>query len=384
MKEIRVGLVGYGFMGKSHSNAYLKVAKFFPMQVKPVMKVVCEMDESRAKFAQENWGWEKYETDVHKLINSGEIDLLDITTPNNSHGPIAIAAAQKGLAVACEKPLAMNSDEARKMVSAVKKANVPNMVWFNYRRCPAIGLAKQIINEGRIGRIYHVRAVYLQEWIMDPNFPLVWRLNKNTAGSGAHGDLNAHIIDLARYLAGDFDEVVGIQETFIKERPLVAESGALAAKGGKKKGTVTVDDATLFLAKFKDGAIGTFEATRFAGGRKNHNRIEINGSKGSLVFNFERMNELEYFTMSDPPHLQGFRTILATDAKHPYMFAWWPAGHLIGYEHTFINQAYDLITGIAKRKKLEPNFEDALKVQQVLDAVSLSAKEGKWIKVDKM
>ncbi len=384
MKEIRVGLVGSGFMGRTHSNAYLKVAKFFPMKVKPVMTAVCDMVEPAAKAAKENWGWERYETDAMKLINSGDVDLIDITTPNNAHKAIAIAAAKKGLAVACEKPLAMNSKEAREMVAAVKKAGVPNMVFFNYRRCPAIALAKQIIKEGRIGRIYHVRAVYLQDWIMDPNFPLVWRLDKKLAGSGPHGDLNAHIIDLAQHLAGPIDQVTGCQETFIKERPLVTQSGSLSAKGGKKKGKVTVEDAMLFLARFKDGALGSFEATRFAGGRRNHNRIEINGSKGSLVFNFERMNELEFFSMTDPPHLQGFKTILATDPSHPYMHAWWPAGHLIGYEHTFINQVYDLITGIVSKKKLEPDFEDALRVQQVLDAVSLSVKDGKWVKVNKM
>ncbi len=385
MSTIRVGIIGAGFMGKAHSNAYLNLAKFFPLKEKPAMKIACDTDEPRLKQFTENWGWEKYVTDYKKMIQSGEIDLLDISTPNISHKEIALMAAEKGIHIACEKPLAMNPDEAREMVTAVKEANIVNMVCFNYRRVPAIALAKQIIGEGRIGDIFHIRAVYLQDWIIDPEFPLVWRLKKEIAGSGPHGDLNAHIIDLARYLVGDFDEVTGMEKTFIKNRPLPTEEGSLAASGGSEKmGEVTVDDAVLFLAKFKNGTIGSFEATRFANGRRNGNRIEINGSKGSIVFNLERMNELEFFSSEDPKHMQGFRTILATEPEHPYMNAYWPAGHIIGWEHTFMNEFYDLFEGISNNKPVTPDFEDGLKCQQVLEAVLKSAEERCWIKVDEM
>jgi predicted dehydrogenase len=278
----------------------------------------------------------------------------------------------------------MNSDEAREMLNAVKKAKVKHMVWFIYRRVPAISLAKQLINEGKIGKIYHFRASYLQDWIMDPNFPLVWRLRKEIGGSGAHGDLNAHLIDLARFLVGDFDEVVGLDKTFIKKRPLLQAGVGLSGKGTKSVGEVTVDDAMLFLAKFKNGVIGTFEATRFAGGRRNRNQLEINGSKGSIAFQFERMNELQYFSLTEPQYVQGFKTILATEGVHPYVGAYWPPGHIIGYEHTFINAASDFVNSVSQNKKIEPNFEDGLKCHQVMDAVLLSAKEKCWIKVDEM
>ncbi len=384
MKEIRVGLVGCGFMGKAHSNAWLNVAKFFPLKVKPKMQVACDKVKSIGKAYQENWGWKKFESNYKKLLKSKEINLVDITTPNNAHKEIALAAAESGVNIACEKPLAMNSDEAREMLKAVRKSKVKHMIWFNYRKVPAIGLAKRIIEEGRIGKIYHIRASYLQDWIMDPNFPLVWRLQKEITGSGAHGDLNAHIIDLARYLVGEFDEVVGMDKTFIKTRPLVEEAAGLAGKGKKEKGKVTVDDAVLFLARFKNGAIATFESTRFAGGRKNQNQFEINGSRGTLAFKFERMNELQYLSLKEPQHLQGFKTILATEPVHPYVHAWWPPGHILGYEHAFVNAASDLVESIAKNKRIKPNFEDGLKCQQVLDAVLKSAQERTWVKVDEM
>ncbi|KPK94774.1 dehydrogenase [bacterium SM23_31] len=384
MKGIRVGLVGCGFMGKSHSNAYLNVAKFFPLKAKPVMSVICDKDKSSVKSFKENWGWEKYETDYKKLLKSGEIDLVDISTPNASHKEIAVMAAENGIHIACEKPLAMNSDEAREMVDVAKKAKVKTMVCFNYRRVPAVALAKQLIDEGRIGRIFHIRAVYLQDWIIDPDFPMVWRFKKELAGSGAHGDLNAHIIDLARYLVGDFDEVVGMDKIFIKKRPLPAEEAGLTAPGKKQKGEVTVDDAVLFLAKFKNGTIGSFEATRFANGRRNYNKFEINGSKGSIVFNLERLNELEFFSSTEPQYVQGFKTILVTEPVHPYINAYWPPGHIIGWEQTFLNEIYDMLEGIAENKDVTPGFEDGLKCQQVLDAVIKSAEEKCWINVDEM
>ncbi|MFC1724568.1 Gfo/Idh/MocA family protein [candidate division KSB1 bacterium] len=385
MDKIRVGLIGCGFMGKAHSNAYLNVAKFFPMKAKPVMSVICDIEKSRAQTFKENWGWEKFETDYKKLLKSGEIDLVDISTPNYNHKDIALMAAENGIDIACEKPLAMNCDEAREMVAAVKEAKVKNMVLFNYRRVPAVALAKQLIDEGKIGDIYHIRAIYLQDWIIDPKFPLVWRLKKDIAGSGPHGDLNAHIIDLARYLVGDFSEVIGMEKTFIKKRPIPAEEGSLAATAGKDQmGEVTVDDAVLFLAKFKKGMIGSFEATRFANGRRNTNKIEINGSKGSIAFNIEKMNELEFYSGDDPKHAQGFRTILVTEPVHPYMSAYWPAGHIIGWGHTFINEIYDLLEGISNNNALTPDFEDGLKCQQVLEAVIKSAAEKCWINVDEM
>ncbi|MBI3008283.1 MAG: Gfo/Idh/MocA family oxidoreductase [Candidatus Omnitrophica bacterium] len=382
MKKINVGLIGYKFMGKAHSHAYLDMPKFFKPKAYPVMKVICGRDEQGVRQVQENWGWEGYETSWEKVVQRDDVDLIDITTPNNSHKEMAIAAAENGKDIFCEKPLAMNVAEAKEMVKAVEKAGVKHMVCFNYRRVPAIGLAKRLIDEGRLGTIYHIRATYLQDWIVDPDFPLVWRLKKEEAGSGVHGDLNAHIIDLARYLVGEFKEVVGMQETFIKERYLPREGTKLfAARASKKKGKVTVDDTTIFLARFKNGSVGTFEATRFATGRKNFNRIELNGSKGSLVFNFEQMNELEFYSKEDPCHIQGFRRILATEPTHPYVGAWWPPGHIIGYEHTFVNSVYDLMNYIADDKMPSPNFIDGLRCQEVLDAVELSCKERTWIKV---
>ena len=380
---IRIGLVGYKFMGKAHSNAYLNVGRFFDLPKPPVMKAICGRSEAAVRAVAERWGWESVETDYRKLVTRDDIDLIDIATPNNTHAEIAVAAAKAGKHVISEKPLAMNVAEARRMLQAVRRAGVKHMVWFNYRRVPAIALARKLIAGGRLGRIFHIRAVYLQDWIVDPGFPLVWRLRREVAGSGAHGDLNAHIIDLARYLVGEFASVVGMSETFIKERPLEAEASGLRGRAAKKRGKVTVDDAVLFLARFRNGAIGSFEATRFATGRRNGERIEINGEKGSLAFNFERMNELEFYSAEDAPDRQGFKTILATEPVHPYMDAWWPPGHLIGYEHTFVNQAADLLTGIAHNKPLSPDFEDGLRCQQVLDAVLESSKAGRWVRIPK-
>jgi predicted dehydrogenase len=380
-RKVRVGLIGYQFMGKAHSNAYLNVGKFFDLDATPVMQAVCGRNRTAVKEFARKWGWASYETDYRKLVKRKDIDLIDICTPNNSHRDIVMAAAEAGKAIACEKPLAMNVAEAEEMLKAVRAAKIRHMIWFNYRRCPAIGLAKRLIDEGRIGRVFHVRAVYLQDWIVDPKFPLAWRLQKEVAGSGAHGDLNAHLIDLARYLVGEMTEVVGLAKTFIKTRPVESKGGGLAGKAGKGKGKVTVDDAVLFLAHFAGGAVGSFEATRFASGRKNYNRIEINGSKGSLVFLFEKMNELQFFSRQDPEHAQGFKTILATEPVHPYMEAYWPPGHILGYEHTFVNQASDLINGVARNKPLKPDFSDGLACQKVMDAVLESVERKSWVKI---
>ncbi|MGQ9630056.1 MAG: Gfo/Idh/MocA family protein [bacterium] len=383
-KKVNVGLIGYKFMGKSHSHAYHDVAMFFDdLPLVPVMKAICGRDEAGVKAAQEKFGWESYETDWRKLIARDDIDVVDISSPGNTHKEIVVEAAKAGKHIICEKPLANTLDEAKEMVKAVQKAGVKHMVAFNYRRVPAIALAKQLIDQGRIGKIYHFRGVYLQDWIMDPNFPLVWRLNKKTAGSGALGDIGAHVIDLARYLVGDFDRIVGMTETFIKERPIqeAAVGDKFGAKAGRERGKVDVDDAALLLVRFKNGAVGSIEATRFANGRRNYNCFEINGSEGSLTFNLEDMNRLGYLDSREPKEVQGFRSILVTEDSHPYIGAWWPAGHIIGWEHTFIHEVRDFLNCIADDKMPSPNFEDGLKVQEVLDAVERSAKEEKWIKI---
>jgi len=386
-KYINVGLVGYQFMGKAHSHAYKDMAFFFPdAEAYPVMKAICGRNEEAVRKAAERFGWESYETDWRRLVERDDIDLVDISSPGDTHHDIAIAAAEAGKHVFCEKPLANNLKEAREMLEAVRKAGVKHMVAFNYRRVPAVALAKRLIDEGKIGKIYHWRAVYLQDWIIDPDFPLVWRLQKDKAGSGPHGDLNAHIIDLARYLVGEITEVVGTCETFVKERPLVEEVEAgLGARAGAKKGEVTVEDAMLFLARFENGALGSFEATRFAGGRKNYNRFEINGSKGSIVFNLERLNELEFYSREDEAHVQGFRTILVTDGQnHPYISAWWPAGHIIGWEHTFVHEVYDLMNAIARDEMPQPDFADGVRTQEVLEAVMKSVEERSWVRTDEV
>jgi predicted dehydrogenase len=373
-------------MGKVHSHAFKDMSFFFPEAAAyPVMKAICGRNEANVSDAAKTFGWQSYETDWKTLIGRDDIHLIDVSTPGDSHAEIAIAAAEAGKHVFCEKPLANNLAEARAMADAVRNAGVESMVAYNYRRVPAVALAKKLIEEGRIGDIYHWRAVYLQDWIMDPNFPLVWRLQKEKAGSGPHGDLNAHIIDLARYLVGDISEVSGMQETFIKERPIAEEiDAALGAStgGSNQMGQVTVDDTTLFLARFENGAVGTFEATRFAGGRRNGNRFEINGSKGSIAFNLEKMNELQYYNREDEDHIQGFRKIMVNEGVHPYMDHWWPPGHIIGWEHTFIHEVYDLMQAIGGADdNLHPDFDEGVKDQAVLEAVSISAENKSWIKV---
>ncbi len=375
-KNVRIGLIGYKFMGKAHSNAYLNAPKFFKLGAVPVMKAICGRNEKALKAVQKQWGWESCETSYRKLVRRDDIDLVDVSTPNDSHFRISMAAIEAGKHVACEKPLAMSVSQAHEMACAAKEARIVHTVWFNYRRCPAVGLARRMVEEGRLGRIFHVRATYLQDWIVDPKFPLVWRLRKEAAASGAHGDLNAHLVDLTRYITGlEFEQVCGMAQTFIKERPL------LEPKGRKRKGKVTVDDALLFLARLEKGVVASFEATRFATGRKNYNRIEINGSEGSLVWCFEQMNELEFYSAADAGHVRGFRTIMATEPEHPYVAAWWPPGHILGYEHGFVNHAADLINAVASRKRIRPDFVDGLRCQEVLDAALQSCKSKRWVAV---
>ncbi|MDD3726285.1 MAG: Gfo/Idh/MocA family oxidoreductase [Candidatus Ratteibacteria bacterium] len=386
MKELNIGLIGYKFMGKAHSHAYKDVNIFFNIPVRPVMKVLCGRAEGPLRVAAERYGWAEYETDWRNLVKRKDIDIIDIATPPDIHKDIAIASAREGKSLFCEKPLAATLKDAYQMLEAVEKYGVRHAICFNYRKLPAIALAKKLIGEGRIGKIYHMRAVYLQDWLLDPEFPLAWRMVKKVAGSGAHGDLNAHLIDMARYLVGEFEEVIGMSETFIKERPLLKETGVLEtglkdkAKAAEK-GKVTVDDATLFLARFKNGAIGSFEATRFAAGRKNGQRFEINGSRGSIVFNLERLNELEFYSTEDPTYAQGFRTIIATDPSHPYAANWWPAGHIIGYGESFVDMVADLLTSITKGKNPSPDFYDGINAQEVLVAVEDSIKSNRWTKV---
>ena len=383
-RKIGVGMIGAGFMGKTHSNSYYKVARFFKVDAEPEMRVLCALPEAAVKAFAQQWCWKEWSTNYKEVVKRDDLELIDVNTPNNLHAEVSIAALEAGKHVICEKPLAMNVKECKAMVAAARKSGKKNMVSFNYRRVPAVSLAKKMIEDGKIGKVYHIRSSYLQDWIMDPKFPRVWRLVKAITGSGAHGDLNAHIIDLARYLIGDFEEVVGHAETFIHERPLMEESIGSTGKAGKKTGKVDVDDAVVFIAKMKNGAIGTFEATRFAAGRRNQNQFEINGDKGSLVWKLESMNELQYFDRTESSETQGFRTIIVTQPEHPYMQAWWPAGHIVGYEHSFINEIYDLIQAIANDKPITPTFEDGLRCQEVLDAVLKSAEERRWVKISEM
>ena len=381
MAEIGVGMVGYKFMGRTHSNAYRQVARFFDVDPQPRMVALAGRDEASVKEAAEDLGWESYVTDYHGLIERDDIQLVDVASPGFTHKEIVVAALEAGKHVLCEKPLANTLDEAQEMLSAARKAGTIAMVNFNYRRVPAVQLAKRLIDDGRIGEIRHFRANYLQDWILDPQFPLVWRMKKDLAGSGALGDIGAHIVDLGQYLVGPITEVVGMMETFVKQRPLEVSGGGgsgLSASAGQEMGDVTVDDAASFLARFENGAMGSFNATRFAAGRRNHNTFEINGSLGSVSFNLERMNELEAFLVEDEEGLQGFRTINVTEPVHPYTGNWWPAGHIIGYEHTFVHVVKDLMDGISKGVTPHPDFEDGYRNQAILDAVERSAESRSW------
>jgi predicted dehydrogenase len=380
MAEIGVGLVGYKFMGRAHSNAYRQLPRFFDVDPAPRMAAICGRDEAGVRGAAGSLGWESYETDYRRLIERDDVGLVDVVTPGNTHREIVLAALEAGKHVICEKPLANTLAEAEEMLAAAREAGTVNTVCFNYRRAPAVQLAKKLIDEGRLGTIRHWRATYLQDFIMDPQFPLIWRLRKELAGSGALGDIGAHIVDLSQFLLGGISEVVGMTETFVKERPLEEASagGGLLASGGAETGEVTVDDAAAFLARFENGAMGTFEATRFAAGRRNKNAFEINGSKGSVAFNLERMNELEVFFVDDDADVQGFRTVNVTEPDHPFAGAWWPPGHILGYEHTFVHTMKDLMDGIKAGESPAPTFEDAYRVQAVLDAVERSAEGGGW------
>jgi predicted dehydrogenase len=387
---IGICLIGQKFMGRAHSNAYLKVDKFFDLAARPVMQTVCGRNLDELMEFKNRWSWAKASTDWKSAIDDMGIDLVDITTPNNVHLDMTLAALEAGKHVACEKPLAGNLAEARQMRDAAKKAkNCNTFVWYSYRRVPAVTLAHQLVKEGRLGRIYHVRAFYLQDWA-GPEVPLIWRFSKKIAGSGSHGDLGAHIIDMARFITGDeITEVTGaITETFIKERviPSQGSAGGIAggATAGSKKGKVDIDDATLFLARFKGGAVGTFEATRFATGYQNKNGVEIHGEKGAISINFEDLAWLNFYDRTEDRKVQGWHRINVSHAPdHPYANAWWPDAHPIGYEHTFINQAADMLNVLGGKPAVAPlpDFADAYKTQEVLEAAVISATERRPVKI---
>ncbi len=393
-KKINIALIGSKFMGRTHSNAYLKVNKFFDLPVEPVMHTIAARDPKDLKKFSARWGWENWTTAWKEVCQNPEIDLVDVGTPNHVHAEQAIEALEAGKHVVCEKPLAGTLDDARAMVKAAKKARkCQTFVWYNYRRCPAVALAHQLVKSGKLGRIYHVRAAYLQDW-GGPDTPLLWRFQSKFAGSGAHGDLNAHIIDMARFVTGDeISEVVGsIEQTFIKERDLLEEAGGeIRGKGAKRrktKGKSTVDDAVLFLTRFKGGAVGSFEASRLSTGDKNRNRLEVHGEKGAIRFDFERMNELEWYDATTDGKCQGWTTINVTrgDDGHPYVGSWWPQSHLIGYEHGFINQASDMLKVLGGRKPevALPDFADAFETQKVLHAAIESARNRCPIKLSQI
>ena len=383
-RTLAVGLIGYKFMGKAHSNGWRQAPHFFDLPVNLRLKTICGRDQAAAKRAAAQFGWENAETDWRRVIDDPGIDIIDICTPNDTHREIAIAAARAGKAILCEKPLARNVPEAETMLRAVKKERVVNMVCHNYRRIPAIALAKQMIERGELGnRIFHFRARYAQDWIVDPNFPLVWRLQSDVAGSGALGDIFSHIVDLARYLVGEFRELCATMETFVKQRPLVGRYASPARTGPSRQriGKVTVDDAVMMIGRFRNGALASLEATRFAPGRKNSITLEINGSGGSLFFDLEAMNRLKFYSMRDPQDRQGFRDILVTDPSHPYMDKWWPPGHIIGYEHSFIHTIADFVKAVVARKRVQPDFADGVRNQRVLDAVQKSTQTKRWVKL---
>ena len=367
MTKLGIALIGTGFMGRAHSNAWRQVSRFFETPLEPELRVICGRNPETTREAANKLGWLEHSTDWETVVRRSDIDIVDICTPGDSHLPIALAAADAGKAVFCEKPLANSVAEAEHMRDAVVKAGVVHMLCHNYRRAPAVMLAMQIIDEGRIGRIRHFRGTYLQDWIVDPEAPRVWRLEKAKAGSGALGDIASHSLDLARFLVGEISEVAGLLETFIAERPLPDSS---------QTGPVDVDDAALALMRFHCGAIGSVEGSRFCPGRKNYNRFEINGSEGSLSFDLERMNELEFYAEEGPR--SGFRTILATDPSHPFVQAWWPPGHILGYEHTFTHTVLDLLRAVEGSGPFGPTFEDGVANQRVLDAIERSSDAGTW------
>jgi predicted dehydrogenase len=373
MKQLNIGLIGYGFMGRAHSNAFRKAGNFFDLPYRPVLKAVCGRDQGKVRAFAGTWGYESVETDWRKLIDRPDIDVVDIACPNDMHREIALAAAKAGKMILCEKPLAMDGPEGLKMVQAVEKAGVSNMVWYNYRRVPAVTLARQLIDEGRLGRIFHYRAKFLQDWTISKDLPQggagLWRLDVKVAGSGVTGDLLAHCIDTALWLNGRIEKVNAMTETFIKKRKHTL-TGKVEAVG--------IDDACAFLARFENGSLATFESTRYARGHKALYTFEINGEHASISWDLHDLHRLQYFEHRDEGRVRGWRSIHVTDGDHPYMGKWWVPGLQIGYEHSFVHQFADFLEGVAKDKPASPTFRDALETQYVCDAVLKSAKKGRW------
>jgi predicted dehydrogenase len=373
-KVLNVGMIGYGFMGRAHSNAYRKTNQFFDLEYRPVLKAVCARDQVRVKAFAENWGYESVETDWRKLIERKDIDIVDICVPNNLHREIALVAAPNGKMILCEKPLALNGKEGAEMVAAVEKAGVANMVWYNYRRVPAVTLAKNLVSEGRLGRIFHYRAVFLQDWTISADLPQggtgLWRLDVAAAGSGVTGDLLAHCIDTAIWINGGIDRVTAMTETFVKERKHNLTG---------KVEPVGIDDACAFLARFKNGSLATFESTRYARGHKALYTFEINGEKASIQWDLHDLHRLSYFDHRDESGLRGWRSIHVTDGEHPYMNRWWVPGLQIGYEHSFVHQVADFLDGLSTGRPASPTFRDAQETQKVCDAVLESGRTGHWV-----
>ena len=376
VQELNIGMIGYGFMGKAHSNAYSKVSHFFDLEYKPVLKAICARNEEKLKPFAEQWGYKSTETDWRVLLERDDIDAIDICVPNNLHKEIAIAAAAAGKIVLCEKPLSMNTAEGEEMCQAVEAAGVANMVWYNYRRVPAVSLAKQLIDEGRLGRIFHYRSLFLQDWTISSDLPqggeALWRLDVEASGSGVTGDLLAHCIDTALWLNGGIDTVTAMTETFVKERTHQL-TGEVQPVG--------IDDACAFLARFSNGSLATFESTRYARGHKALYTLEVNGEKASLRWDLHDLHRLEYFDHADDSLVRGWRSVHVTDGDMPYMDKWWVPGLQIGYEHTFVHQVADFLDGLASGEPAAPTFRDALETQKVCDAVLASASSGNWVDI---
>jgi predicted dehydrogenase len=372
-KPLNIGMIGYGFMGRAHSNGYRRVSNFFNLEHTPVLKAVCARDKDKAKEFADMWGYESIETDWRKLLERKDIDAVDICTPNNLHKEIAIAAAQAGKMILCEKPLAMNAAEGEEMCQAVEKAKVPNIVWYNYRRIPAVTFAKNLVDSGRLGRIFHYRANFLQDWTINADLPqggaALWRLDAAAAGSGVTGDLLAHCIDTAIWLNGGISNVTAMTETFVKER-----KHQLTGKVEK----VTIDDACTFMCHFKNGSLGLFESTRYARGHKALYTFEINGENGSLKWDLHDLHRLQWFDYKTEGPLRAWSSIHVTDGDHPYMSKWWVPGLAIGYEHSFVHQVADFLESLSTGKPAGPTFRDALETQKICDAVLESAKSGTW------
>ncbi len=385
MRTLNVALIGQNFMGKAHSHAWLNAGRFFDLPAKPVLKVAVGRNQEALRTFAERWGWQETASDWRAVVQRDDIDVVDVSVPTDLHAEIAIAAAEAGKHVFCEKPIALSSAEARRMLDAAERAGVVHYLNHNYRRTPAVMLAKQLIDEGFVGRIFHWRGAYLQDWIADPSFPLTWHLQAEHAGAGPHFDLGSHNVDLARFLVGEISGVNAMTARFVEERPLPGAGAATfsaGAGGSGDTGPVTVEDAAFVVAEFANGALGTIETSRFALGRKNQHTFEIYGSDGSIVFDLERMNELQVYSRHDPEHVRGFRTVLATEGVHPYVEAWWPPGHMIGYEHAFHHAVVDFVRAVVDGSPIAPTFADGLRATLVLEAALEAARSGRRVEVE--